>query len=80
MSLTVGSVCGCGKKRGNLNSVNWGRHLEACKCNKRKKLCHNYFGANLSDYFKSKSISVTTKTNNLSGKHFILITLLFNLI
>lgn len=68
MSLTVGSVCVCGKKRGNLNSINWSRHLEACKCNKRKKLSHNYFGTNISNYFKSpNTISVPIKTNILSG-------------
>jgi len=79
MSLTVGSVCVCGKKRGNLNYINWSWHLEACKCNKRKKLSHNYFGTNISNYFKSpNTIPVPTKTNILSGNYFILITLLFN--
>lgn len=68
MSLTIGSVCVCGKKRGNLYSINWD-----------EKLSHNYLGPNIRNYFKSpKTILVLIKTNILSGNYFILITLLFN--
>jgi len=50
------SVCAaCGKKRGTLNSTNWGRHLK--KCNNKKKIKTTQ----ISSFFKVESSFNTSK-------------------
>lgn len=41
-------LCACGKKRNELNNVNWNRHVSSCKVMKRKNL-DNFF--DISIYF-----------------------------
>lgn len=41
-------VCACGKKKNNINSTNWSRHLMSCKIEKIKQKC-----STISTYFNT---------------------------
>lgn len=68
--MSVIEACLCGKKKNNLNSTNWGRHLSTCKSIKNKNSTSKY----LTTYFKrisasSSSTESDTKKIKKTGKY-----------
>lgn len=56
-------VCVCGKKKGNLNSINWSRHKQSCKLLKTK--CEN---VNIINFFKRSNSSDPNTTTDVKKK------------
>lgn len=81
MSKDIGIVCPCGKKKMNLNSTNWKRHIASCKIKKSA----NTMG-NISTFLKKMSTVTTAdelnnKIKKRSGNYcrYIIIKILLNI-
>lgn len=61
MAKDVSVVCRCGKKKNNLNSTNWARHITTCKIMKSVNAT-----GNISSFLKRSSVN--DELNNLIKK------------
>lgn len=50
-------VCVCGKKKSNLNSTNWSRHIESCKLIKLKRENTENKNGNIMNFYKRSTLS-----------------------